>query len=503
MKPPEGGGGPPVLAELGEDGGPARRVALRGFNLSGSAKIADRLGLPFSRLSDPDVATRARRFLPQLAADGFDLLRIPIVWEFFAPEPDRGPDPAIASEARHLVEYAGSLGFWIIVDVHQDLMGSTFARSGKPTWHGDGFAPWLLQQAYSDASDEKMPREWDDSIPWFPFFHHWAINYNENQTLLQVMRGLARDSVRRSFERFATQLASTFNGCDNILTYEVINEPLSTTMTPAQHLDLARAFLRGLGGAVSLQHTPTCSVMPAGDWLDGAEKVIPLPQIDTDPASILRRSLLPVGPLEMESGGSRIWLTTPHFYDVRADSPMLCPQPSRYEAAVAAAERLLATWSVVPVVGEFGCGRERRGFDQRHALWIDCFEKRGWSWCLWNFNPDAGPGGDDYWCDERYSVAEVAPDGGVRFDRSYYSLLRPFPRRLGGPLVDIRWDGTRFDVTIGRALRSGHRTEIHVPASLGAFVASGSAIEVRDRLVMVDTDAGDASLSIVLDGSRT
>jgi hypothetical protein len=58
-------------------------------------------------------------------------------------------------------------------------------------------------------------------------------------------------------------------------------------------------------------------------------------------------------------------------------------------------------------------------------------------------------------------------------------------------------------VTIGRALRSGHRTEIHVPASLGAFEASGSAIEVRDRLVMVDTDTGDASLSIVLDRSRT
>jgi hypothetical protein len=490
---------PPYLAERDDDGAPGRRVALRGFNLSGGAKLPASRGLPFSRGPDRDVVARAQRFLPRLAADGFDLLRIPIVWEFFAPYKDREPPEATVAEIRRLVDFAGSLGFWVIVDVHQDLMGSYFARPDKPTWHGDGFPSWLLRQAYSDGGEEDVPRQWVDSVWWVPFFHHWALNYRANRPLLRVMRGLGRASVRDSFERFAGHLASMFRGLGNVLTFEVFNEPLSTCTIAADHIALAQAFVRGLGDAVSLRGTPTCSVMPAGDWLDGAQRVIRLPQIDTRRASILGRSSLPDGPLQARPGGERFWLATPHFYDARADAPLLHPQPERYEAAVATAERLLGTWGVVPIVGEFGCGNEKAGAESLRARWIDCFEKRAWSWCLWNFNPDAGRGGDDHWCAQRYSVAEGAADGDVRFGPSYYALLRPFPRRLAAPVLSTQWNGRRYEATFGRAPRPGWCTEIHVPASLGAFEAVG-AREVRDRLVIVGSEAAKVSVTIECHG---
>jgi hypothetical protein len=141
----------------------------------------------------------------------------------------------------------------------------------------------------------------------------------------------------------------------------------------------------------------------------------------------------------------------------------------------------------VPIAGEFGCASNCEERDACHGAWIDAFERRGFSWCLWNFNPDAGPGDDDGWCDERFSVAQRDAGGEVTLSPAYFALLRPFPRRHGGPLLSVTWDGTIFTARIGKAFQRGWRTEIFVPASLGDFTMSGGT-KVDARVVEVDTD---------------
>jgi hypothetical protein len=175
------------------------------------------------------------------------------------------------------------------------------------------------------------------------------------------------------------------------------------------------------------------------------------------------------------------------------------PEPSRYDDVVAAAEKIFAMWGVVPIVGEFGCAANQEERDACHSSWIDAFERRGWSWCLWNFNPDADPDDDDAWCGERFSVAQRDGGGEVALSPAYDGLLRPFPRRYGGP-VEVEWDdrNSRFTARIGKAFQTGWRTEIFVPTSLGDFDVSGG--EREDRKVVVDTDAGEGVVDITLRG---
>jgi hypothetical protein len=485
------------LAELGDDGRPGQPIALRGFNLSGAAK---NVGVPFSNALAPDIVARAQGFLPAVAADGFDLLRVPIVWEFLQEQPGAELNAQVGAAVRALVEYAGRLGFRVIVDIHQDVLGSYYRDGKDPTMHGDGLPPWAIALAYAPAPGQGVPQEWKDTVlgggvgP-----RHWALNYAFNGSMRRAMTGLSRPASLDAFRDFAARLAALLAGLDNILTYEVINEPLSDCVSPDAHVALASAVRAGLGGGVRDGATPTWSVMPAGDWLDTRPTVAHvLPQVDTNRVSIMSRSSLPPDALQHRFGGG-YWLLTPHFYDPRAGTPGSDPEPARYEAAVAAAESLMGLWSVVPVVGEFGCGADKPQRDACHRQWIDCFERRCWSWCLWDFNPDAAAGGDDRWCHERLSVAEGDEDGEVRRTSAYAALLRPFPRRYGAPLLASSWDGARYIARFGASFVAGWRTEIYVPQSLGDFTVTGG--DASGRLVSVDTDSGEREIAIELAGS--
>jgi hypothetical protein len=479
------------LVELGDDGSPGQPVVLRGFNLSCAAKNPASAGLSFAVGTAPSLAARAADFLPDLAADGFDLLRVPIVWEHFE------RFAAAADAIRGLLRYAGDLGFRVIVDIHQDLLGSHFRAPGArgATWYGDGLPLRVLQAAY--GADE-VPTEWaDEPIPGLPIWDQWAINYARNRTLARAMEGLGR--AADAFQDFARRLGAAFGDLDNVLTFEVFNEPYSEHMSADVHCALGRAVREGLGPVWRGARTPTCSVMPAGDWLVHMHPPLALPVIATTTETIARRLSLPQSPLTDWLGAS-CWLITPHYYDPRAGTPPgtpgpeADPTPDRYEAAVQATEALVDAWNAVPVVGEFGVGSNKRARDDCHRAWVDAFERRGWSWCHWNFNPDAGPGGDDRWCDERLSICENT-EMGLRRTSAYRALLRPFPRRLGGPLVETKWDGRAWRARIGRAWTRGWRTEITIPASLGEFAVSSGKID--GRTIAVDTDDADVSLEVV------
>jgi hypothetical protein len=220
------------------------------------------------------------------------------------------------------------------------------------------------------------------------------------------------------------------------------------------------------------------------------------PELDADIDSIASRTSLGRGPLQARFPG--LWLLTPHFYDPRAGEPDRGPEPERYAATVAAAQLLMSEWNVVPVVGEFGCPSDEATRDTCHRAWLDEFERRAWSWCHWNFNPDAtGEEGDDHWCGEKYSVAHALPGGRVARASSYRALLRPFIRKCGGPILEATWNpenGT-YHARIGPAYRAGWRTEIFVPSSLQGFRATG-ACDVTGRTILVDTDDGNGDIAI-------
>jgi hypothetical protein len=133
-----------------------------------------------------------------------------------------------------------------------------------------------------------------------------------------------------AFTAFATRLRALFGGLDNILTYEVLNEPLSECLSAGAYASLAAAFRNGFGNAISGIRTPTLSVMPAGDWLNSMPVLgnVFHPELDANADSIRERSCL-AGALQTRF--PRAWLVTPHFYDPR---PIARRIPSANEGRV-------------------------------------------------------------------------------------------------------------------------------------------------------------------------
>ncbi len=176
------GGAQRLLAEVDEDGEPGRPVILRGFDVSGAAKTC---GTPFAGVAGLDVVRLADWFLPELRDDGFDLLRVPIVWEFLQTNGAGDWSEGIAAALRAFVAHAGSLGFQVIIDVHQDVMSSYFRHATEREWRGDGLPEWLLRLAVEDETS--LSPDWVDTILGV---RQWAINYNSNGAMRRAMTGL-------------------------------------------------------------------------------------------------------------------------------------------------------------------------------------------------------------------------------------------------------------------------------------------------------------------------
>jgi hypothetical protein len=492
-----------LLSETRADGGAGRPVALRGFNLSGSAKWT---GLPCSPAGDKTTVDRIRDLLPTLRDDGFDLVRLPIVWERLQSGSSAGElDAAKLAVLRQVVSLLRDFGFYVVIDIHQDLLGSFFRDPKDPRSCGDGFPQSLIQAAYAPADGGTLPTAWQDRVK-LPVIgavgpRHWAINYKFNAPLRRAMSQLGTDAVLDAFRSFAAQLASTFGDLDNVLAYEVLNEPFSETFSVDTHGKLTQAVRAGLGAAIESTVTPTLSVMPAGDWMDRPVSLCTWlrEEIDTSVDSIRSRSTFGKGgPIDQRFGG--VWLITPHFYDPQTALEGSTPQPAKYPLAVAAAETLFREWDVVPLVGEFGCSTLVPAQIDVLNAWVHEFEVRGWSWCLWDLNPDAvtntSVSGDDGWCGERYSVACARDGGATELSGAYRSLLRPFIRRYGGPVKAIAWDRAqrKFTATIGKAFQPGWLTELWIPAGLGGFVATGGT--ANGRTITIDSTNADVSITI-------
>lgn len=496
---PNGPGSPALVTESD----PRRRRVLRGFNLSAHCKLD---GLPF--LGAPTLADRAAQFLPKLAADGFELLRVPLVWEHLQKNGPGPFDATLVQGLRELCSLAAAQGFYVLLDLHQDAVSSYFQSTKDPTLRGNGLPRWALRSAFDagDAPPTLLTPDWADEAS--PGIHHWAVNYENNKPLRRAMQGLGRGPFQPVFQAFAKAVAESFGDLPNLLGVDVLNEPHAGAMEflgySALRETVYAAFLAAKKlrkvGAVSY---PALCAMPAGNWLVDRRTFTTAPIISTDAADLSSRSLFNDGNTTLGGGpGFKFWLSTMHLYDPRAGlvGPFP-PTPARYADTLAAALELYAAWDTVPLVGEFGAPSTLGPGVQNGLLatWVDLFERAGLSWCHWNFNPEApDSSGYDGTLGESYSVAYTAPDRRAVLPTSaYYDLLRPFARRLSGTIEGYAFAVAGGDWTCDLTLDAWsppRSTEFWVPASLGPFTttAQGATLSTdpaRPRRLLVTPTA--------------
>lgn len=445
------------------DAAGVRGVAiLRGFNISGHCKLT---GVPCSPAA-------ARTVLEKLAADGFNLVRLPVIWEHL--------DEDVGAALLAFVREAEAQGMFVLVDLHQDLLGSAFRKPGHLEMHGTGFPEDVLRRAYGPAGPPFQVESWDAKALCI---ERWQVNYRQNRQLHRCLNGLP--SVYAEIAAFAGRVRALFTACNNVIGYEVINEPMAPLVDSKYH-DYYHAVREALGGTLG------CA-MPAADWMY-RYLVGKLPVLITH-----GEPLAPgMDPTQMRD----LALSTPHLYDPIAMAGLIAPT-GEYSAALDVVRAWHEKYDLPFLIGEFGVPASLHRAADVLATWVALFEAHAVSWCLWNLNPEATGDGNDHWCDEHMSVASRDDNGIIEFSARYTALLRPFVTVASGATSRVSFTrdrfGWHFSATIGRTLEAGFHTKIVVPPMLGDFnvnVFSGPSFKQAGRIVTFDTDLDEVSFQI-------
>jgi len=117
-----------------------REVVLRGFNVSGTAKLAENRGLPFANTAD---ALRSARAMKQLT--GANAVRFLLTWAWVEPQRGRIDHAYLDGVTAQLRAFTGE-GIRVYLDFHQDLYSrhlfnpdSWYTGDGAPAWAASGY----------------------------------------------------------------------------------------------------------------------------------------------------------------------------------------------------------------------------------------------------------------------------------------------------------------------------------------------------------------------------
>ncbi|MEV4024147.1 cellulase family glycosylhydrolase [Actinosynnema sp. NPDC050801] len=115
-----------------------REVVLRGFNVSGTAKLAEHRGLPFASAADARSSAVAMRRMT-----GANAVRFLVTWAWVEPEPRR-IDHAYLDRVTEQVRAFTDQGIRVYVDFHQDLYSRYLFN--RDSWYtGDGAPEWVVR----------------------------------------------------------------------------------------------------------------------------------------------------------------------------------------------------------------------------------------------------------------------------------------------------------------------------------------------------------------------
>lgn len=231
-----------------------RRVLLRGVNLGGDTKVPfapdQRTNLP-ADFSDHRTVSFVGRPFPLAEADahfrrlahwGFNCLRLLTTWEAVEHEGPGKYDAAYLDYLAEITRLAGTYGFYVFIDFHQDAWSRMSGGDGAPGWTFEAvgldftkfhaadathvmqykydFAKGGRQDAYPQmtwAQNYRMP---GNAIMWTLFFagNAFAPGFSiEGQTAQDYLQGKYLGSMRAIAERLA--------GMDHVLGFDTLNEP--------------------------------------------------------------------------------------------------------------------------------------------------------------------------------------------------------------------------------------------------------------------------------------
>ncbi len=405
------------------DGGVA---ILHGANVSGRAK-----GPPFVALEDPAG-------FDQVAAWGFNVVRLLTSWEAIEPAPGAF-DTAYLDRYVELVREARARGLRVLVDMHQDVWSRAFC--------GDGAPAWALP-----ADTEPFPAE-ACGPGWFAYQFTPAV-------ARAVDHFWESDELRAHYRDAVVELARRLRDEPAVLGYDLMNEPIGYSEIlgqPDYERDRLGPFYRDVAAAIRA----------------------------VDPAALV--FLEPPGaagvgfPSFLEPLGAAGAVLAAHCYDpIQATLGVYLGTREARERRYGEIVDFAASLGMAPFIGEWGVYESVPNKREALADEVVIHDRLMVSGTIWNYEPT----GYD-WNGEGGSIVEA---GGV--ERSFMDVLvRPYPWRVAGEPEGFGYDAARGVFELEFRDRAGARGDsiVYVPERR---YPAGFTVNVSDGHFTIEPTAG-------------
>ncbi|MFE9746967.1 cellulase family glycosylhydrolase [Saccharothrix saharensis] len=319
-----------------------REVVLRGFNVSGTAKLAEHRGLPFASTADARSSAAAMRRLT-----GANAVRFLVTWAWVEPEPRR-IDHGYLDRVGEQVTAFTDQGIRVYVDFHQDLYSRYLFN--RDSWYtGDGAPEWVVRAG-------GYPKEWCGLCV------HWGQNMKSNNAVTAAVHDFWHNrevttsaGPIRIRDEFLWQAGEVMRHLKSSLSAEAfrlvlgvnpLNEPYAGEYDPGQdgvtwERDLLLPFYRQFRQR-----------MDEAGWADKPAFVEPLVFWNQNVEFFAEPGGFPAVP---PLGGRFVF--NAHFYDGKAQSGLLKPGKAgdgEYAADFARIRDRASAHGTAAIVSEFG-----------------------------------------------------------------------------------------------------------------------------------------------------
>jgi endoglycosylceramidase len=392
---------------------PAAAAAERPLRVSDSRFVDDRgrqvilhgvivvyKGAPYyPNESGGPAASFDRADLRRLRAWGVNSIRLGVIWAGLEPQPGV-IDQGYVDHLDALVKLAAREGFWVLLDMHQDLYAERFGGEGAPEWAVR-----------------------DDGIPFTPIPGDFGLNY-ATPAVGRSFTNLWNDTdgIRTEYVRAFTALAREFARRDAVLGYDLFNEP------ECEFQSGPPCLLPPEPAAATMFLMPLYNqLVPALQAVDAVHPVF-YEDFPTDAYGF---------PFLIGAAGGPRWpypnqVLSHHVYCSEPLRPgVSCLRQERQATANAVA--IAGRNDVAPLQTEFGATDDL--VDLRRVT--RAADRYGEGWMYWQYktyddpttSASAGPGGAD-------AESIVAVDGKVK-RKKVDVLARAYPERIAG--TGARW----------------------------------------------------------------
>lgn len=433
-----------------------RQVILRGVNAGGRSKLPP--FFPFD--PTPDFETALNRYADNIAALGFNVVRLLVIYE--AAEPIRGQyNEEYLQGYDRMVQAMGRRGIRVIVDSHQDVFSRRFC--------GDGFPDWALF-----PEDQKRPTNADCKLWSLRYF--WPTVAKNEDRLWQN-----QDGVMDSYVAFFKMLAERYRGEPAVIGFEPMNEPFPGAWGFAHYSEWYQTQLFALyekvGQAVSA----------------------------VDPRYLIFADICPLenqGAWNTRRPGPKLpnLVLTPHYYDAGTFGKSLAPGGDQWfmRRGLKRHLRLGNFWNAPVLITEYGISPLFKTAPAYINKLYAVFDELQLSGTFWEASISS-----TIWNQENTSLFN--PDGSKRPGTPY--LDRPYPRAVAGVIRYFKFDPQdgRFEMEWTEDPKITAPTELYLPERLyhqspkvQLDPPGPSRFDPMERTLFIESSLRDGSRKLVV-----